>query len=105
MVDLTKESILQDVVKVLEDMTIDWDIEYLEGITHDTQIISDLEFESIDVVQFIVQLEKSFQRKDLPFEKLLMTDGRYREDFTVLEVVSFLDRYLPIPKSERSEAT
>lgn len=98
---LTKESVLQEVVKILEDMTSDWDIEYSEGITHDTQIISDLEFESIDVVQFIVQLEKSFQRKDLPFEKLLMTDGRYREDFTVLEVLSFLDRYLPIPKSDR----
>ncbi|NIS62322.1 MAG: acyl carrier protein, partial [Proteobacteria bacterium] len=49
---------------------------------------------SIDVVQFIVQLETNFHRKDLPFEKLLMTDGRYREDFTVREVVGFLNQYL-----------
>jgi acyl carrier protein len=75
-------------------MTSDWDMEFTGPIGPDTKLIADLAFESIDVVQLIVQLETNFQRKDLPFEKLLMTDGRYRDDLAVREVVGFLHRYL-----------
>jgi acyl carrier protein len=90
----TTETIFQNIIQILENMTFDWDMEFTGPIGPDTRLITDLAFESIDVVQFIVQLETNFHRKDLPFEKLLMTDGRYREDFTVREVVGFLDRYL-----------
>lgn len=90
----TGETILQNIIQILEHMTSDWDMEFTGPIGPDTRLIADLAFESIDVVQFIVQLETNFQRKDLPFEKLLMTDGRYREDFTVREVVTFLHGHL-----------
>lgn len=59
-----------------------------------TLLVSDLEFESIDVVQFVVQVEEVFQRKDLPFEKLLMVEGRYKDDLSVEEVADFLHEYL-----------
>jgi acyl carrier protein len=91
---ITQETISKDVVRILEDLTSDWDTEFAGKIGNDTHIISDLEFESIDVVQFIVQLETIFERKDLPFEKLLMIDGRYKDDLTVGEVVEFLNQYL-----------
>jgi acyl carrier protein len=91
---LSKEQIFQEVSKILTDMTSDWDIDFSGGITPETNIIADLQFESIDVVQFIVQLETKFQRKDMPFEKLLMVDERYRDDFTVQEVVDFLHQNL-----------
>jgi acyl carrier protein len=91
---LSKEQIFQEVSRILTDMTSDWDIDFSGGITPDTHIIADLQFESIDVVQFIVQLEAKFQRKDLPFEKLLMVTERYRDDFTVQEVVDFLHQNL-----------
>ncbi|MFA5111919.1 MAG: hypothetical protein WC443_10970 [Desulfobaccales bacterium] len=91
---ISKEQIFQAVATILTDMTSDWDIDFSGGISPETRIIADLQFESIDVVQFIVQLEGKFQRKDLPFEKLLMVDERYRDDFTVQEVVDFLDKSL-----------
>ena len=91
---ISPERIFQEVAGILEDMTSDWDIDFSGGVTPETRIISDLQFESIDVVQFIVQLEAHFQRKDLPFEKLLMVDERYRDDFTVQEMVDFLHKYL-----------
>jgi acyl carrier protein len=91
---ISKEQIFQEVSRILADMTSDWDIDFSGGITPDTNIIADLQFESIDVVQFIVQLEGKFQRKDLPFERLLMVDERYRDDFTVQEVVDFLHQNL-----------
>jgi acyl carrier protein len=91
---LSKSSISKSIIHILKDMTSDWDLEFSEDIGPDTYIISNLEFESIDVVQFIVQIEEIFGRKDLPFEKLLMVDGRYRDDMTVEEVVDFLHEHL-----------
>jgi acyl carrier protein len=89
-----KKRILREVTLILEDMTSDWDIEFSGGITPETSLISDLTFESIDVVQFVVALEESFNRRDFPFEKLLMTDGRYVDEIRVEQVVDFLGEQL-----------
>lgn len=91
---LPKDSILKSVIHILKEMTSDWDLEFSGDMAPNTHIISDLEFESIDVVQIVVQIEQTFGRKDLPFEKLLMIEGRYRDDMTVEEVVDFLHEHL-----------
>jgi acyl carrier protein len=52
--------------------------------------MEDLDFESIDIVQFAVGIERAFDRKGLPFEKLFMKDGAYVEDITIDEVTDFL---------------
>lgn len=90
----TKEKITQELITVLENMTSDWDTGFSGKLTPATLIVSDLQFESIDVVQLIVQIETVFHRKDLPFEKLLMIDGRYKEDLRVQEVTDFLHEHL-----------
>lgn len=87
---MRQETILEDVIKILQEMTSDWEMEFSDPIGAGTKIISDLEFESIDVVQLVVQIEEYYKRKDLPFEKLLMVNGRYRDDLSVQEVVDFL---------------
>jgi acyl carrier protein len=91
---LSKEALLHDVIRILEDITSDWDLEFSGGINHDTRLIADLAFESIDVVEFVVAIEGQFMRRDLPFEKLLMVDGRYVDDLHVAEVVDFLHEHL-----------
>jgi acyl carrier protein len=90
---MTEEHILQDVVSILEDMTADWDRDGEAGIGPATRLIADLEFESIDVVQFVVALEEHFDRRDLPFERLLMEDGRYVDEIQVQAVVRFLEEH------------
>lgn len=82
------------VLEILEDLTADWDTDFTGDIGPDTRLIDDLAFESIDVVQLVVSLEGRFQRRDLPFEKLLMHDGRYVDDLTVRQLVDFLDTAL-----------
>jgi acyl carrier protein len=89
-----KKRILREVALILEDMTSDWDIEFSGGITPGTCLIGDLTFESIDIVQFIVALEECYKRRDFPFEKLLMTDGRYVDDIRVEEIVDFVYKYI-----------
>jgi acyl carrier protein len=75
-------------------MTSDWDTGFSGAIGPDTCLVGDLMCESIDIVQFIVALEERFARRDLPIEKLLMTDGRYVDDLRVLEVSDFLYKHL-----------
>lgn len=84
-----------DIARILESMTADWDTSFSGGVSAATRLIGDLSFESIDVVQFIVALEEHFNRRDFPFEQLLMKDGRYVEELTVGEVVGFLHNHQP----------
>lgn len=85
-----KETILQGLVTILEDMTSDWDTDYDGGIGPETKLIEDLSFESIDVVQLIVAIEEHFGRKKMPFERLIMRDGRYVDEIVVGDAVNFL---------------
>ena len=96
--DVSNRATIEGVVlQILKDLTADWDADYAGAIGPDTLLISDLDFESIDVVELVVSLEGRFQRRDLPFEKLLMHDGRYVEDLTVRQVVDFLESELQNP--------
>jgi len=83
------------VVNVLQQTVADWDVELPDGITSATRLMQDLNFESIDVVQFAVGLEQEFGQRGLPFEKLFMQDGQYVEDVTVSEIAHFVRAELP----------
>jgi acyl carrier protein len=87
---LSREEIQSRVIAVLEDMTADWELDSTEGIEAQTRLMEDLAFESIDVVQLVVAIEKEFGRKGLPFEKLFMHEGDYVDEILVKEVVDFL---------------
>jgi acyl carrier protein len=89
-----RQTVFQDMVTILRDMTSDWDMEYEGGIGPETRLIADLGFESIDVVQLIVAIEEHFQRRDLPFVELVMHDGRYVEELRVADIVGFLAKHL-----------
>jgi acyl carrier protein len=93
--DVSNRGAIQEVVlQILKDLTSEWDTDYSGAIGPETLLIGDLDFESIDVVELVVSLEGRLQRRDLPFEKLLMEDGRYVEDLTVRQVVDFLESEL-----------
>ncbi len=87
---LSREEIQPRVIAVLEDMTADWELDSTAGIEPQTRLMEDLAFESIDVVQLVVAIEKEFNRKGLPFEKLFMHEGDYVDEILVKEVVDFL---------------
>jgi acyl carrier protein len=84
------DEIVTRVSAVVVDMTGDWDIDFEGEINRDTRLIGDLAFESIDIVQLVVAVEGEFQKRGIPFENLLMVDGRYVEDLTVGDMADFL---------------
>jgi len=86
---LAKTEIEAKIIEVLEEMTVDWDLDLKIGA--DTRLIEDLMFESVDIVRFIVALEQSLNVKGLPFEKLFMHDSDYVEEILVSQAVVFLE--------------
>lgn len=89
---LNPEAIQLKVITVLQDMIADWELDDINEIDAETKLMEDLAFESLDVVQFVVALEKEFERKSLPFQNLFMHDGDYVDEIKVKEVVEFLNK-------------
>jgi acyl carrier protein len=84
----------QETIALLQEITRDWNTGLSGGIASSTALVSDLGFESLDVVHLVTAIEQRFGRRDLPFEDLLMTEGRYVDDLTVGDIARFLHRHL-----------
>ena len=82
------------IIGIANETIADWGLDLPGGITRDTKLVEDLSFESMDIVQFAVGIERAFDRKGLPFEQLFMKDGAYVEDLTIAEVADFLHTQL-----------
>jgi acyl carrier protein len=82
-----------DTIEMIGELTADWDTG-LGSLTRETAIVKDLGFESLDVVYLVTAIEQRYGRRDLPFDQLLMTDGRYVDDLTIGQIAAFLQRHL-----------
>jgi acyl carrier protein len=89
-----EQAILPVLVEILEDMIADWDMDLDEPLGSNTRLITDLGFESIDVVQFIAAIEEHYRNRAIPFEELVMKDGRYVDEIIVGNVATFLVPHL-----------
>lgn len=83
----------QDAIEMIEDLIADWDTG-LESLRRQTAIVRDLGFESLDVVYLVTAIEQRYGRRDLPFDQLLMTEGRYVDDLTIGDIAAFLHQHL-----------
>lgn len=89
---LNTEAIQVKVIAVLQDMIADWELDDINEINAETKLMEDLAFESLDIVQFVVSLEKEFECRNLPFQNLFMNDSDYVDEIEVKEVVEFLKK-------------
>jgi acyl carrier protein len=85
---LTPEEISQRLRGTLAEFVADWGVD--AEIVATTRIAADLEFDSIDVIQFVIAMERAFGTRNLGFQNLLMQDGRYVDDLTVGQIETFL---------------
>ncbi len=76
----------------LEEFIADWGLD--ADLSAETKLVGDLEFDSIDVIQFIVAVETAFGKRNLGFNELIMQDGRYVDDLSVGEMTAFLESRL-----------
>lgn len=89
----THEQIADAVLEIVKETTQDFESEFGGDITLDTHLGKDLGFESVDMVEMFVAIEQKFQRRDLPVQKLI-ADRKHYYDFTVKDIVDFLDEAL-----------
>lgn len=72
----------------VEDFVADWGLSV--RVQRETKLVDDLEFDSIDVIQLVIEIEKAFGTRNLGFQELLMADGRYVDDLSVGQIGDFL---------------
>lgn len=89
---LKKMEIADRLRATLDSFIEDWGLD--ATITADTKLVEDLEFDSIDVIQFVVAMESAFQSRSLGFQELLMQGGRYVDDLSVGQIEAFLEQRL-----------
>lgn len=87
---MTQNTIEDGIVELLNDMVLDWDLELEAPISRESRLIEDLGFESIDLVQLVVAIESKFAARGIPYEELIMDDGRYVTEVTVGQLTNFL---------------
>lgn len=89
---MTNAEISQKLHQTLAEFVADWGLDV--DIGEATSLVEDLEFDSIDVIQFVVAVENAFQSRNLGFQSLLMQDGRYVDDLSVGQIEAFLSKKL-----------
>ncbi len=85
-----QEVIVAQLKVLLKDFTQDWDHEFEGEMDRSTKLLGDLGFESIDIIQLVVAIEEDISKKKVPFDQLLMKDGRYVDDLSIGQIADFL---------------
>jgi acyl carrier protein len=88
-----REEIDRQVMDVLKNMTSDLDFEFANGIGSDTRIASDLDFDSVQIVQLFSALNKQFDGARFPYQDLVFKDNQF-VDFTIGDLVKFISGQL-----------
>ena len=90
---LKSPAIEEQIIRLIEEMTQDWDLDLESDISLNEQLIADLSFSSVDFVQLFVNIEECFGKK-LGFHDLLMQNGKYIDDLSVAQLATFVDSKL-----------
>lgn len=92
---MSQDRYLQPLIALLEDFTQDWDSASDAPITRETKLFADLGFESIDIIQLIVAMQEEVVKRNMPFDSLLMKEGRYVDDLSVGQIADYLALHAP----------
>ncbi|MGL5083575.1 MAG: hypothetical protein ACRC8A_19000 [Microcoleaceae cyanobacterium] len=97
---LRKLEIQVAVVNLIRSLLQEWRMEF-NDINPKSRLTSDLNFESIEIINLVVALEKKY-RKTLDYSRLLMQDGHYVEDISIEQLANFVGESFPEDQDECS---
>ncbi|MDB5969783.1 MAG: acyl carrier protein [Hydrocarboniphaga sp.] len=86
----SSDQLVGQLSELLKDFTQDWDNEFEGEMTRETKLLGDLGFESIDIIQLVVAIEQMVHKSKLPFNELLMKEGRYVDDLSIGQIADFV---------------
>lgn len=90
----SEQVIVERLGQVLRDMVVDWEPDFDSPVGRETRIVDELGFESVDLMQLIVEIEKAFDCRGLPFDQVFMADSGYATEITVGQLADFLSAHL-----------
>lgn len=95
-------TILDQIAEILYGMLDDWDPEMDGPINGQSKLSQDLCLTSIDVMHLLASIDMRYQKK-LPYERLILEDGKYRTELSVEDLANFVwenfDSAEPSPQS------
>jgi acyl carrier protein len=86
-----RPTVLPALVRILNEMTAEWDRDLPAAIGPGTWFIADLSFTSMDLVMLVVEIKSRWGCEDVPFEDLFAPGGRYVSDLRVGDMAAFLE--------------
>ena len=98
MTALRKDTAIETVVAIVDDLTQDWGLDSDVPTNAETRLVADREFASVDIIQLCVALEQCYERR-FGFQDLLMKDGSYVGDLSLGRLAAFVESRL---NSERA---
>lgn len=75
---------------ILQEEAGDWDLTGPQPIAPETLLGQDLGIDSLGLVRILARIEAHLGKRSLPFEKLLVRDGRYVDDLSMAELMNFV---------------
>jgi|ERR1041385_368415 acyl carrier protein len=98
---MNETQIRSEITQLLQETINTWNLGE-ESIHDDTRLIGDLGFASVDLIHLMASIEMRFHRK-FPYDEIIIRDGQYVDDITVLELINFvsrnLNREIPAPQA------
>ena len=96
----TLENVFSVIVNFIKELSCDW--EYSGKITHQTTLLSDLGFESIDAVALGTAIEDHFNKK-IPFAQYLSDlEEKGVSDITLGEFALFVQKHLATQSDKKT---
>lgn len=78
------------VFETLNEFVEEWGLDDLE-VSGATTLKGDMGFESTDIMQLFMAVQEEFPSIRLSFQGLIMQDGKFVDDLTAQQVVSFVN--------------
>ena len=88
----TYDQVISDVLGLLDQLSDDW--EYSGEITAETGLLTDLGFESLELVVLGVSIQEHYSEQ-IPFEEMLSDIGKRKlPDIYIGDLVDFIHKHL-----------
>lgn len=84
----TRAEIKHEVKEILEEIIEMFDLPQVE-ISDDLLLIETLGLTSVDIMHFLASVDMKYE-KHLPYNKLMLKEGKYVTDFSFGEIIDFI---------------
>lgn len=78
------------VYDILNEFAEEWGLDDLE-LTGETTLKTDMGFESTDIMQLFLGIQEAFPSIKIPFQNIIMNNGKFVEDLSVQQVIAFVN--------------